>query len=340
MILVDFPGWAYAHKADALKQNLINFDTEIRYHKEFSKAAESNGIRELHQYDVALFLGFFYYLIDFSGDKPMNFGCTLQPIHASELTNVVSTLTSWQFMHSAWANVPNTARAYKRSGAVSPSLWKQLKTWGVDSPALCMNGVDENKFCIEKSTDRKSKKLRVGWVGSIRNKASGHTIDFKGFDAVLKKVMLNLSGEDIEFVVHRVNSMDTNSLKSQDEMREFYNGLDVYLSTSHKYSEGTPNPAFEASACGVPVVSTVNGCIEELITHGENGFIASGWQTESEAKTSVKEICGFLSKLAHSDDLVSEMGKAARKEIEENWTWRRRSLDYLYLFKGVTDDGA
>lgn len=343
MILVDSPGWAYDHKANALAKNLTGFDTEIRYHEEFTNAAKGNKGKELQKYDVALFLGFFYYPIYFPESRSFNFSDNMKwpwgAMQSSDLSNVVATLTSWQFLHSGWPNVPETARSYRRAGAVSPSLWGKLKDWGAESPTLCMNGVDENKFCPEGTLGRTSKKLRVGWVGSIRNKSSGHAIDFKGYDVVLKKVIDHFSDADIEFVVHRVDSMKTDSLKSQDEMREFYNSLDVYLSTSHEYSEGTPNPAFEASACGIPVVSTVNGCIEELITHEENGFIASGWQTEKEADLSVKEICAYLSKLANSEDLAPEMGQAARLEIENNWTWSQRSIDYLHLFKGVTDGG-
>ncbi len=356
LILADFEGWAYDHKATALKKCLTQFNVEKRFYHEFTAAARSNS-SELNQYDAAIFLGFFYYHAEGAERQQkispegssislnLSFGSDsslpkwpVGPLSKNELPKIVATLTSWQFLHSNFNEAPALSRLYARSGAVSKTLYQKLIEWGAKDPVLCMNGVEEDLFVPLNKATRPNGKLRVGWVGSIRNKESGHTIDFKGFDAVLRPVMRELLGLDIEFKVHRINSMDPSSIKSQEEMVEFYNDIDVYLSTSHKYSEGTPNPAFEASSCGVPVVSTVNGCIEELISPGENGFIAKGWETDEEATVSAKEICGFLQRISDSDDLLLRMKSAARREIESNWTWQKKSLGYVRLLDGVLSD--
>ena len=54
-------------------------------------------------------------------------------------------------------------------------------------------------------------------------------------------------------------------------MVEFYQGLDACICTSRV--EGGPHSLLEASACGVPVISTGVGLAPELIRQGHNGLL-------------------------------------------------------------------
>jgi glycosyltransferase involved in cell wall biosynthesis len=61
-------------------------------------------------------------------------------------------------------------------------------------------------------------------------------------------------------------------LGSRDELALVYHALDVYLVTSRQ--EGGPKAAFEATAAGVPLVTTRVGQAQELLTHERDALLA------------------------------------------------------------------
>lgn len=75
--------------------------------------------------------------------------------------------------------------------------------------------------------------------------------------------------------------------------------------------DGIPNVLVEAMACGLPVVSTSAGGIPELVTHGENGFLA--------APGDVASIENHIATLLDSAKLRQQMGVAARRTVESGY---------------------
>ena len=59
--------------------------------------------------------------------------------------------------------------------------------------------------------------------------------------------------------------------KNTEEVKKYYQNSDVYLLTS--LAEGTPTSALEAMACGLPVVSSNAGGLENIVKDNINGFI-------------------------------------------------------------------
>jgi len=53
---------------------------------------------------------------------------------------------------------------------------------------------------------------------------------------------------------------------------KYFQAIDLYLVCSRE--EGGPKAILESLACGVPLVSTKVGMASDVITHGENGFLA------------------------------------------------------------------
>ena len=99
-------------------------------------------------------------------------------------------------------------------------------------------------------------------------------------------------------------------------MRDFYNEGHVLMVAST--TDGTPNPALEAAACGVPVLTNAIGNMPEFIKDGYNGFLVE------------REVSAYVEKLKWMKknlDKVQQMGKNARKTIEEGWTWKH-SMEY------------
>jgi glycosyltransferase involved in cell wall biosynthesis len=88
---------------------------------------------------------------------------------------------------------------------------------------------------------------------------------------------------------------------------------DVFLFASH--SEGMPNAVLEAMAAGLPVVTTRVGALPDIISHGENAFLADVNDVDALTE-SVLQVLG-------DKDLAIQVGKNARRTIEEHFDIER-----------------
>lgn len=111
---------------------------------------------------------------------------------------------------------------------------------------LTENGVDTEFWCPGEKPFN-IEKVVIGWVGNKDRSA-------KRFDRLKK---LRDMFPEYEWRPIVTSKHDKGQRHTREQMREYYRGLDVCLVTSE--SEGTPNPALEALACGVPVLSTPVG---------------------------------------------------------------------------------
>ncbi len=90
------------------------------------------------------------------------------------------------------------------------------------------------------------------------------------------------------------------------------NQCDIFVLPS--FFEGHPKALIEAMSCGMPVVTTNVPGIQELIRHGE-----TGWLVEPDAK-SLREGIEYL---YHHRDLAWRMGCNAREYVLENFSLER-----------------
>lgn len=91
--------------------------------------------------------------------------------------------------------------------------------------------------------------------------------------------------------------------------------------------EGTPNSILEAGASGLPVVSTRHGGILDAVVHGQTGFLVDELDGAAMA-INMK----FL--LEHPDQ-ADEMGRKARKHIEENYDFEKQMDKLLLALQGA-----
>ncbi len=96
------------------------------------------------------------------------------------------------------------------------------------------------------------------------------------------------------------------------EIAKLLPGCDLFVLPS--LYEGHPKALLEAMACGVPVVGTQVPGIQELIRHGENGFLS-----DLDAGSIRKAILQVLGD-AH---MQKRLGSSARKFIEDNFSLDR-----------------
>ena len=75
--------------------------------------------------------------------------------------------------------------------------------------------------------------------------------------------------------------------------------------------EGTPLSILEASATGLPIVSTRHAGISEAVVHGETGFLVDEGDTEGMAE--------HIATLAQEPALAKQMGRKGRKHVEKHY---------------------
>ncbi|MEY4274667.1 MAG: putative colanic acid biosynthesis glycosyltransferase WcaL [Bacteroidota bacterium] len=103
--------------------------------------------------------------------------------------------------------------------------------------------------------------------------------------------------------------------KSQDEYLPLLQAAHVFIQhsviTQAGDSEGTPVAILEASACGLPTVSTRHAGIPDAVIEGETGIL-----TDEKDIKGMAEACIFLAK---NPSEIAKMGIAARKHVVENY---------------------
>tara|TARA_Y100000310_G_scaffold345276_1_gene463341 strand:+ start:4243 stop:5139 length:897 start_codon:yes stop_codon:yes gene_type:complete len=172
------------------------------------------------------------------------------------------------------------------------------------------NGVNENFFCpLIHSQDRK---LVVGHVGK--------PTPWKGFDEIIQPAIKNLPEMQL-----LTNHRRYKQAVPKEEMRNLYRKMDVFLVASN-HSEGTPNPALEAAACGVPIIGTKVGNMPELIKHGVDGFLID---------RNPVAFRDHIQKFIKNRNLSVEMGKVMRQTIVNGWTWKKQADNYRLMFRKV-----
>ncbi len=179
------------------------------------------------------------------------------------------------------------------------------------------HGVDADLFCPRPGAGGGSPagELVLGWAGSRENHPGK-----RGLEDFLLPALERLSGVSLRLAAREER------WRNQEEMVEFYRGIDAYICCSR--TEGGPHPLLEASACGVPVISTRVGLAPELIADGENGLLV---------ERQVEAIREAVAALRDDRDLRVALGRRARTVVEEGWTWDRQAPCYIpYFEKGLS----
>lgn len=192
-------------------------------------------------------------------------------------------------------------------------------------------GVDHHLF-VPKTKPGRGSTLRIGWCGQV---SVGNRPNVKGYELLLVRIMENLSHRnEIEFVVNGAahNSPDR---VTPESMVDWYNDIDLLLVTS--VCEGTPTPALEAMACGRMVLGTSVGVLPEM-----NGgtMLVGTYSNVSSAQWAAAELTTCIEELASRGDRVQSLGRDARHEIVERWSWQKRAREYIDAMVEVATIGG
>ena len=182
-----------------------------------------------------------------------------------------------------------------------------------DKVFCCQNGVDTDLFTPSSVAINEPVGCWVGNSGSAGN---------KGLDLIAEaceKAGVQLVALDKEA------TKDRDTLLTREQVRNnIYHRASFYICASEW--EGTPNPALEALACGLPVISTRVGNMPEIIMNGYNGYLVD---------RSVESLRTAIEALRASD--LAELSRNARLSVEKLWTWRHQAGKYGKMFHAIVD---
>lgn len=163
--------------------------------------------------------------------------------------------------------------------------------------ALIPLGVDLQVFTARTEAQREAARRALGvpdgavCIGSFQKDSPGWDNSstepklIKGPDVLVdvierlaekRQVFVLLTGPARGYVISRLKQAGIeyrhDVLDSPNDLKQYYQALDVYLITSR--DEGGPMGLLESMASGVPVVSTRMGIPKDILRHCENGLLA------------------------------------------------------------------
>ena len=109
-----------------------------------------------------------------------------------------------------------------------------------------------------------------------------------------------------------------------ESIPDYLNELKLLVLPS--YTEGLPNVVLEAMACGTIVLATPVGAIPAVVKDGETGFLMKENSPECIAENILRVI---------SNPRLSEIVKAARKLVEEEYTFEAAVDHYKTIFQSI-----
>jgi tetratricopeptide (TPR) repeat protein/glycosyltransferase involved in cell wall biosynthesis len=175
----------------------------------------------------------------------------------------------------------------------------------------CQNGVDEALFYYKYP---RNEDFTACWVGN------NSSINNKGLDII--KDACKVTGIKL-LLLDQTENVYKGNLITQAEVRDtIYHNSSCYICASEM--EGTPNPALEALACGLPVISTRVGNMPEIIVDGYNGYLI---------ERTLEDIVKAINTLKTAN--LEEMSENARKSIINGWTWKDKINKYETMFNDV-----
>jgi glycosyltransferase involved in cell wall biosynthesis len=94
------------------------------------------------------------------------------------------------------------------------------------------------------------------------------------------------------------------------------------------YSECFPLVTLEAMSYGLPVVSTTEGAIPEIIRNGIDGFTVE--------KNNPTKLANCLEKLLENEEIYKNMSASARERYQQNYTEAHFAKHFINIINHIT----
>jgi len=185
----------------------------------------------------------------------------------------------------------------------------------------------QNKKQAKQEIGVNPKKFVIGYVGRIGREKDLDTL----YDAFRK---VNQDYENTELVIvgggvplQFDNMKDVMLVGPTNKVIRYYQALDVYVLPS--MTETTSLTTMEAMSCGVPVVVTPVGYLNDYVKEKENGMLFPLGNSE--------RLALILKKLMKNSALRSSIGRNGRKTVLQKFIWGKTTEKVISLLNKLVD---
>lgn len=219
---------------------------------------------------------------------------------------------------------------------LSPQLMEDVKQAGVpeNNIVYIQNGVDLSEVEAQRTKHNPLKTLdekRIGFIGQmISRKNIFHILDvFDNLATEHESVRLILVGDGEQRAELETYALNLNNhhkidfLGFRDDRLELLQSFDLFVMTSTL--EGIPRCLMEACAMGIPVAAYDIPGIDQLITHQESGLLAP--------LNDKKQLQSYWETLLFDKETADKLTASAYKYVQENYSAKRMTDEYMSLFK-------
>lgn len=322
-LVVDVQGWCFWNIANEIKNNLGEYyDFEI-----IPLENIDNNIISLIFYVKDFDLVHFFWRGHLSLFKELSwyirsFNLTLEEYSERYLKNLNITTSVYDHLYLDNIDFTNSILSYVKNYTVSSQ--KLFKIYNendaiIKKPQMVISDGVNLELFKPKNLERfkQSDSLVIGWVGN--SKWANIEEDVKGFKTILKPVLSELINERYNIKTSFADKQI--KMIAHEDMPDYYNKLDVLICVSKV--EGTPNPVLEAMACGVPIITTDVGIVNEVLGPKQKEFILS--------ERSQKALKEAILKLYNDKSVLEELSQENLKQIKK-WDWQLITQKFQKFF--------
>lgn len=158
---------------------------------------------------------------------------------------------------------------------MSSKLFDIYNNLGCQKPQRFIIGGVNDKFFIPQNLERfnikslQNRPVIIGWTGNSKWGDWENNEDLKGVYTIIKPAVEELKEEGYNIELKLADRNER--LIPIEEMKEFYNSIDIYVCSSK--TEGGPNPILESMCSGVPIISTDVGFVRDVLGKKQREFI-------------------------------------------------------------------
>ncbi len=199
-------------------------------------------------------------------------------------------------------------------------------------------GIDSSVFLPKKALNLGNSELKT--IGIVKRMDDKYGIDYliRGFAMVLKAynaapLRLLLVGGGIKEESYKKLATDLGiaqhvvfqGLVPFNEVPDWHNELDIYVSPSVLDSESFGVSAVEAMACERPVIVANVGGLPEVVLENETGIVIP--------PRNAAAIAEAILHILENPEQAINMGKQGRKHVQKNYEWRNNVKTMLDVYE-------
>jgi glycosyltransferase involved in cell wall biosynthesis len=287
LLIADVPGWIFERHCNTLKRHLSNeFEVTIKFQGE-----------PFREEDYQLIYPLEWYMLE-----PGDIQCKDKYV-----TGIRS--------HLVWPDIEFSKFVQRLNDNFNNVHVVSQRLFNIFSPFIpklsyTTHGVDTGFFQPSTIAGNLDGPVRIGWAGN--RKSLGN----KGFEEIIAP-MGKLEGVELVFCGYSDKNL------SIDEMKSFYDSIDVYVCASENF-EGNNNSLMEAASMGRAIITTDNGTVTEYLEHQKNALIVN---------RDFQSFKGAILSLLRNRQIIARLGFQAQRAVKYEWDWRIKAEDYRFFFR-------